>query len=123
MPTVLVVVIDAAEMQDDTIEASEISSADRMRPCRGRMHHLFLKLLGAGIAENPAGSRQDSPTDLLPAPRRTRDVRIDIRVIAATHRNFRGVDVQKAILRNIFFTAQCRLDYHPLRAASAAAVH
>ena len=52
VPTILVVVIDAAEMQDDAVEASEISSADRMRPCGGRMHHFFLKLLGAGIAEN-----------------------------------------------------------------------
>jgi hypothetical protein len=34
------VAIEAAEMQDDPIEASEISSADRMRPCGGRMHHL-----------------------------------------------------------------------------------
>jgi hypothetical protein len=52
VPTIFVVVIETAEMQDDTIEASEVSSADRMRPCGSRMHHFFLKLLGAGIAEN-----------------------------------------------------------------------
>jgi hypothetical protein len=52
VPTILVVVIDAAEMQDDAIEASEISSAARIRACGGRMHHFFLKLLSAGIAEN-----------------------------------------------------------------------
>jgi hypothetical protein len=52
VPTILVVVIDAAEMQDDAIEASEISSAARMRACGGHMHHFFLKLLSAGIAEN-----------------------------------------------------------------------
>jgi hypothetical protein len=52
VPTTFVVVIDAAEMQDDTIEASEISSAARMRAYDGCMHHFFLKLLSAGIAEN-----------------------------------------------------------------------
>ena len=52
VPTILVVVIDAAEMQDDAIEASEISAAARMRACDGRMHHFFLKLSSAGIAEN-----------------------------------------------------------------------
>ena len=57
VPTILVVVIDAAEMQDDAIEASEISSAARMRACGDRMHHFFLKLLGAGIAENLGRSR------------------------------------------------------------------
>lgn len=47
VPTIFVVVIETAEVQGDTIEASEISSADRARPCGCRMHHFFLKLLGA----------------------------------------------------------------------------
>jgi hypothetical protein len=57
VPTIFVVVIEAAEMQDDAIEASEISSAARMCACGGRMHHFFLKLLGAGIAGNLGRSR------------------------------------------------------------------
>jgi hypothetical protein len=44
VPTIFVVVNEAAEMQDDAIEASEISSANRVRLCGGRMHHFFLKL-------------------------------------------------------------------------------
>jgi hypothetical protein len=57
VPTIFVVVIETAEMQDDTIEASEISSAARTRACGGRMHHFFLKLSSAAIAENLGRSR------------------------------------------------------------------
>ena len=39
-------------MQHDTIEASEISPADRLRLCGGRMHHFLLKLSNAGISES-----------------------------------------------------------------------
>jgi len=52
VPTILVVVADAAEVQDNAIAASEISPAGRRRAYGDRIHHFFLKLLRAGIAED-----------------------------------------------------------------------
>jgi hypothetical protein len=47
MPTILVVAVEAAEMQYDSIETSEISWFG----ARFSVHHLFLKPLSTGISE------------------------------------------------------------------------
>jgi len=46
MPTILVVLVEAVEMQYDSLKTSEISGFG----ARFSVHHLFLKSLSAGIS-------------------------------------------------------------------------
>jgi len=54
MPTILVVAVEGAEMQYDSIETSEIPRFG----ARFSVHHLFLKPLSTGISEKRMASRQ-----------------------------------------------------------------
>jgi hypothetical protein len=49
MPTIVVVAVEAAEMQYDSIETSKISCFG----ARFSVHHLFLKPLPTGISQEP----------------------------------------------------------------------
>jgi hypothetical protein len=51
VPAIFVVMIETAEVQDDTIEASEIFLVDRMSECGGRLHHTSLSSFWALVLQ------------------------------------------------------------------------